>query len=86
MIKKSTILSVVTIAIVSCGGSYTEDQEKAANQLCECMEAEAIGDFDIDYYECDNAVKSDFEGDVFADEGYLGAIEEKCPNIASKIQ
>lgn len=86
MIKKITILSAFAFAIASCGGSYTEDQGKAADQMCDCMEAEAIGDFDIDYYECDNAVKSDFDGDVFADEGYFGAIEEKCPDIASKIQ
>ena len=86
MIKRITILTFFAGAIASCGGSFTEDQAKAADQLCKCMEAEAIGDFDIDYYECDNAVKADFKGDVFADEGYFGAIEEKCPDIASKIQ
>ena len=86
MIKRITILSAFGLMLVSCGGSYTVDQGKAADQMCECMEAEAIGDFDIDYYECDNAVKSDFDGDVFADEGYLIALEEKCPDIASKIQ
>jgi hypothetical protein len=86
MIKKMTILTFFAAALVSCGSSYTEDQAKAATQFCECMEAETVGDFDIDYFECDNAVKADFEGDVFADEGYLGALEEKCPDITAKIQ
>ncbi len=86
MIKRVTILSSFVLFIVSCGGSYTAEQGKAADQMCACMEAEAIGDFDIDYYECDNAVKSEFEGDIFADEGYFEALEEKCPDIASKIQ
>jgi hypothetical protein len=50
------------------------------------MEKAEIGDFDIDYYECDNAVKANYEGEVFADENYLKALEEKCPDIASKIK
>lgn len=83
--KKVSLLSFLALGIVACGGA-TEEQSKAATEFCECMEKAEIGDFDIDYFECDNAVKANYEGEVFADENYLNALEEKCPDIASKIK
>ena len=83
--KKVSLLSILALGIVACGGA-TEEQSKAATEFCECMEKAEIGDFDIDYFECDNAVKANYEGEVFADENYLNALEEKCPDIARKIK
>ncbi|MGV6861792.1 MAG: hypothetical protein ACWA41_08465 [Putridiphycobacter sp.] len=83
--KKVSILSFLALGVIACSGP-TEDQKKAATEFCECMEKEVVGDFDIDYYECDNEVKAKYEGEVFADENYLKALEEKCPDVASKIE
>ncbi len=78
------MLSVLSIGLFSCA-SYTEDQENAATDICECINKAVVGDFDIDYYECDVEVKENYDGEVFSDEGYVLALEDKCPDIASKI-
>lgn len=82
--KKIAILSILSIGLFSCA-SYTEDQGKAALEICDCMEKAVVGDFDIDYYECDNEVKENYDGEVFADEGYVLALEDKCPEVAGQI-
>lgn len=86
--KKITFLSAsaLTLILSSCGASYTEEQGKAANEFCNCMDEAAVGDFDIDYFECDTKVKENFDGEVFTDEGYVTALKEKCPETASKIK
>lgn len=82
--KKGLFIIGATIALTSCGG-YTEDQGKAADEFCECMEQEAYGDFDIDFYECDIQINSKYPGETFSDDGWSLALEETCPSIAGKI-
>jgi len=82
--KKIAILTVLAIGMFSCA-SYTEDQGKAAESFCECMENGESGDFDIDFLECTLAQNEEYDNELFADEGYGLALDEKCPNIAAKI-
>ncbi|MCB9223466.1 MAG: hypothetical protein H6582_04750 [Crocinitomicaceae bacterium] len=74
----------IGLLLASCGG-YTEDQEKAANEFCDCMEKDQFGDFDINFYECDVQVMEKYKPETFADEGWSLALEEKCPDIAGQI-
>lgn len=78
------IIIATGLLLASCGG-YTEDQEKAAGDFCECMEKETHGDFDIDFYECDLELLSNYDAVTFADEGWSLALEETCPSIAGQI-
>jgi len=78
------MFGVLFIGLVSCGG-YTEDQGKAAVDFCECMKNGETGDFDIDYSICEIEVNNNYEPEVFGDEGYTEALEEKCPDVASKF-
>tara|TARA_R110002096_G_scaffold425989_1_gene635181 strand:+ start:172 stop:435 length:264 start_codon:yes stop_codon:yes gene_type:complete len=82
--KKTAILAVVSIGMFSCA-SYTEDQGKAAEDFCECMGKAESGDFDIDFFECTMAQNEAYDNELFADEGYGLALDEKCPDIAAKI-
>jgi hypothetical protein len=68
--------------VVSCGG-YTDEQSKAADKFCTCMEQE--GDFDINFYNCDVQIVEEFGGEIMADEGWGLALEEKCPSVAGQI-
>jgi hypothetical protein len=83
--KKVGILSLFAISLMACSGP-TDNQKKAAADFCDCMENSEFGDFDIDYYECDNAIKANYDGKVFADENYLKAMEAECPDIAKKLK
>jgi hypothetical protein len=82
--KKASIIFATALLLASCGG-YSEDQEKAADEFCACMEAETYGDFDIDFYECDVMINSNYPGETFSDDGWSLALEETCPTIAGKI-
>ena len=85
MIMKKGILGIVLFAgLTSCGG-FTEEQGNAAVDFCECMEKDAYGDFDINYFECDMEINNAYEPAVFGDEGYTDALEEKCPDVASQF-
>lgn len=80
--KKLIYISTATLLLGSCA-SYTEDQGKAADEFCTCMEAE--GDFDIKFYECEIALHGTYDMATFADEGWGLALEEKCPSVAGEI-
>jgi len=80
--KKIVYISAAVLLLGSCA-SYTEDQAKAADEFCDCMEAE--GDFDIKFYECEIALHGTYDMATFADEGWGLALEEKCPAVAGKI-
>ena len=82
--KKIAILSVLSIGLISCA-NYTEDQGNAATDFCECMENGSSGDFDIDFYECTVQQNENYDNEIFTDEGYSLALDEKCPDIASEI-
>ena len=72
------------LVLASCGG-YSADQGKAANDFCDCMEADEYGDFDINYFECDVQINESYEGETFADEGWTEALAEKCPEVSEKM-
>jgi len=75
-----TLSSAVILA--SCA-SYTDDQGKAADEFCTCMDKE--GDFDIKFFECDLEIMAKYNPETFADEGWGLALEEKCPAVASEL-
>lgn len=89
MIKRVTIVSIVVLGLTACGG-YSEEQGKAADQFCECMDAELPeGDDmaqDILWMECEAQLMEDHGGEVMADEGFSSALEEKCASVAALIQ
>jgi hypothetical protein len=80
---KRIIYFATALLLMSSCASYTEDQGKAADEFCTCMEKE--GDFDILFYECDMELMSKYKPETFADEGWGLALEEKCPSVAGKI-
>lgn len=80
--KKIITISFAGLLLASCGG-YSEDQAKAADEFCGCMEKE--GDFDILWLECDAEIQSKYALETFADEGWALALEEKCPSVAGQI-
>lgn len=80
--KKVVFSFATALVLVSCGG-YTDEQSKAADTFCECMDKE--GDFDILWFECENALLQENDPSIVADEGWGLALEEKCPTTAGKI-
>ena len=83
---KKTILGVgIIIGLVSCGG-FTEEQGKAAEAMCECMEGDPYGNFDINYFECDMELKGTYGTETFEEGSWLEAMEEKCPDVADKME
>jgi hypothetical protein len=82
--KKVFTVFATGLLLASCGG-YTEDQSKAAEEFCGCMEKDEFGDFDINFYECDLAIMEKYSPETFADEGWSLALEETCPSIAGQI-
>ena len=83
-VNKIAIVTVLALGLFSCS-SYTEEQGEAADSFCECMESGASGDFDIDFFECTLEQNENYDNEIFADEGYGLALDEKCPDIAAKI-
>ncbi|OIQ34195.1 MAG: hypothetical protein BM555_04435 [Crocinitomix sp. MedPE-SWsnd] len=82
--KKGLMIIATGLVLASCGG-YSDEQGKAANDFCDCMDKDAFGDFDINYFECDVELNNSYDGEVFADEGWTEALEEKCPDVAGKM-
>lgn len=82
--KKIIIGSIILAGLTSCGG-YTEEQGNAATDFCECMEKDEFGEFDINFYECEVKINSEYGSEISGDEGYTEALEEKCPDIASEF-
>lgn len=82
--KRAFFFGATLIFLASCGGA-SEEQTAAAKSLCDCMNEAAMGDFDIDYYECDLKVREEFSGEVIADDGFTTALEEECPDVAAKL-
>ena len=83
--KKAILGLGVIIGLSSCGG-FTDDQGKAAEDLCGCMESDQFGDFDINWAECETALKVTYSTEVFEEGSWLEALEEKCPDVAEKIK
>lgn len=83
--KRIILSAVVIVGLTACGG-YTEEQGKAADAMCECMEADAFGDFDINWFECDAQLKGTYAMEVFEEGSWVEALEEKCPDVASKLE
>ncbi|MCH2235186.1 MAG: hypothetical protein MK078_13125 [Crocinitomicaceae bacterium] len=88
--SKFLLLGVAGLFLASCGG-YTEDQSKAADEFCACMEnikpvtGDEEMDFDITFAECDLKLMQNYDNTTFADEGWALALEEKCPFIAGEL-
>lgn len=80
---KLPLFFAATVLFLSSCASYTDEQGKAADDFCECMDKD--GDFDILYYECEVANLEKYSPETFADEGWALALEEKCPAVAGKI-
>lgn len=82
---KKTILGVgIIIGLASCGG-FTEEQGKAAEALCDCMEGDPYGDFDINFFECDLQLRNTYGTETFEEGSWVEALEEKCPDVADKM-
>ncbi|MFT5824017.1 MAG: hypothetical protein ACI8ZM_005283 [Crocinitomix sp.] len=83
---KKAILGVgIIIGLTSCGG-FTEEQGKAAEAMCECMEGDPYGDYDINFYECDIQLKVTYGTETFEEGSWVEALEEKCPDVAAKME
>lgn len=80
---KTIIYFASVLVLLSSCASYTDDQAKAADEFCTCMDKE--GDFDIIWLECDYEIMSKYNPETFADDGWALALEEKCPSVAGKI-
>ncbi|MEO9531298.1 MAG: hypothetical protein ABJG68_11760 [Crocinitomicaceae bacterium] len=83
--KRAFLAVSAGLLLASCGG-YSEDQGKAATAFCDCMDQDTFGDYDINYYECNEAIKLDYKAETFADEGWTEALAEKCPDVADKME
>ena len=79
------IVGLGLLALASCGG-FTEEQGKAAGEMCDCMDADTHGDFDINYFECDTEMKGKYGTEVFEEGSWVEALEEKCPDLAAKLE
>ena len=82
--KKIAIFLMISIGVFSCA-SYSEDQGKAAEEFCECMDKSTVGDFDIDFFECSMEQNENYDNEIFADEGYALALDDKCPDVSAQI-
>lgn len=82
---KRAIFFLSILAMVSACGGASDEQSKAAKEMCDCMDKAEFGDFDIDYFECEVKAKENYPGEVFSDEGWTEALEEECPTVASKM-
>ena len=80
--KKVFFAIPALVVLGSCAG-YTDDQSKAADEFCTCMDKE--GDFDIRFFECDLEIMTKYDPATFADEGWGLALEEKCPAVAREL-
>ncbi len=83
--KKIVLSATVILGLTACGG-FTEEQGKAADAMCECMAADAHGDFDINWFECDTELKATYDVEVFEEGSWVEALEEKCPDVADKLE
>lgn len=82
---KRSFLAIVLLAGLSACGGYTEEQGKAAEAMCDCMAADAHGDFDINWFECDTELKENYPTETFEEGSWVQALEEKCPEVGDKM-
>ena len=73
------------MVLASCGG-FSEEQGKAADDMCECMENDSYGDFNINWFECDAQLRAAYGTETFEEGSWIEALEEKCPDVAAKIE
>lgn len=83
--RKIGIILGVSVALAACGG-YSDEQGKAAEEMCKCMDANTHNDFDINWYECELAINAAYSPEIFEDDSWVEALEEKCPAIAEKLE
>lgn len=81
--KIGTIVLGSAFFLAACGG-YTEKQGEAAEKMCECMEQSDIEDYDIKYFECDLALKTEFAPETFEEGTWPDALDDKCPDLNKK--
>ncbi len=84
-IKKILLGLTIIAGLTSCGG-YTEKQGEAAESMCECMEKDVFGDYDINWYECDTELRASYNPEIFEEDSWVHALEEKCPEVASHLE
>jgi hypothetical protein len=82
--KKYLIILSVALGITACGG-HSEEQGEAAVSFCDCMSADAYGDFDINWAECEIELHANYNPELFTDESWVDALKEKCPDVAEKM-
>jgi len=83
---KKIVLSIgIAMSLVACGG-YSDDQATAAEELCTCIENDAYGNFDINFFECDLELKEKYSTEIFEEGSWVQALEEKCPEVADKME
>lgn len=82
--KKIILGTGIILGLTACGG-FTDEQGKAAEAMCTCMEADTHGDFDINFYECDLQLRETNKPEIFEEGSWVEALEEKCPAVADKF-
>lgn len=82
--KKILMSLLVGTTLISCGG-FTEKQGEAAGAMCDCMDKDTYGDFDINWFECDAELHDKYDPEVFEEGSWVEALEEKCPDVAAKL-
>ncbi len=82
--KKNIVVITLLLGLTACGG-YSEEQGKAAMSMCDCMEKDTYGNYDINWLECDIEMKEMYEPEVFAEGSWIEALEDKCPSIAENL-
>jgi hypothetical protein len=82
--KKIFFIGTAVFLLTSCGGA-SDEQSKAAKEMCNCMDKAEFGDFDIDYYECELEIQEKFSGEIVSDNGWVDALEEECPTVAAQL-
>ncbi len=83
---KKIILGLGVVALLASCGGFTEEQGKAAEGMCECMENDPYGDFDINWFECDAQLRETYGTETFEEGSWVEALEEKCPEVAEKME
>jgi hypothetical protein len=50
------------------------------------MEGDPYGDFDINFFECDAQLRNSYGTETFEEGSWVEALEEKCPDVAEKME
>ena len=83
--KKVVLAVSITMVLVSCGG-FSEEQGKAAQELCDCIDADPYGNYDINYFECNTQLQEKYGTETFEEGSWAEALEENCTTVSEKIE